>query len=178
MSPRPNTTLVERLRGYQVRKRLIFAFAVVLAALIGTGASAREYTVGKIRVLDPWTRATAAAGANAAGFVTITNDGTTPDRLVGAECPVAASTTIHASRDDNGVMTMRPVGGVDIAPGETVKLAPGGLHLMLMETNRPLVHHDWVRCKLEFRNAGTIEVPFLVRAAGAIEPLMGPIESE
>jgi Copper chaperone PCu(A)C len=35
---------------------------------------------------------------------------------------------------NNGVMTMRPLDkGLAIEPGKTVKLAPGGYHLMMMD---------------------------------------------
>ena len=39
---------------------------------------------------------------------------------------------------NNGVMTMRPLDkGLTIEPGKTVKLAPGGYHLMLMDLKKP-----------------------------------------
>ncbi len=39
---------------------------------------------------------------------------------------------------NNGVMTMRPLDkGLLIDPGKTVKLAPGGSHLMLFDLKKP-----------------------------------------
>ncbi len=46
---------------------------------------------------------------------------------------------------NNGVMTMRPLDkGLAIEPGKTVKLAPGGYHLMLMDLKNPLKQGDKV----------------------------------
>lgn len=129
-----------------------------------------------MRITDPWTRANAAAGANAVGFMTLTNDGSKPDRLTAASCPVAKSTEIHSDTNVNGVMQMRPVDGVEIAPGQTVKLTPNGLHLMLMGTTQRLARGSAISCTLQFQNAGPIDIELTVRSAGATEPLMGPME--
>ncbi len=139
-----------------------------LWATIALPASAREYDAGSVRIFDPWTRATATAGADAVGFLTITNEGAKPERLIGAACPVAAVTTIRSRTDS--------LGGVDIAPGETVKLTPGGLHLVLGGTKQRLARGDTIACRLQFRGAGAIDVQLLVRSAHATEPLMGPMD--
>ncbi len=155
--------------------RTLVASAVLAAWFCGP-VLAREYAVGSIRVLDPWTRATAAAGSSAVGFLTITNDGAKPERLTGADCPIAASTAIQSTTNAMGVMHVHPVSGVDIAPGGTVKLRPGGLHLTLAGTKHRLARGDTITCRLRFRDAGKVDVQLLIRGANAIEPLMGPIE--
>ena len=54
---------------------------------------------------------------------------------------------------NNGVMTMRPLDkGLPIEPGKTVKLAPGGYHLMLMDLKTPLKQGDKVPLTLEFED--------------------------
>jgi len=108
--------------------------------------------------------------------MSISNEGSVPDRLVSAVCPVATSTELHADTNVNGVMRMRPITDIPIAPGQTVKLTPGGMHLMLMGTNKRLVRGSTIACTLTFQNAGPVDIELLVRSAGATETLMGPME--
>ena len=66
---------------------------------------------------------------------------------------------------NNGVMTMRPLDkGLSIEPGKTVKLAPGGYHLMLLDLKSPLKQGDKLPVTLEFEKAGKVSA--LVRCAG------------
>lgn len=141
----------------------------MLAGVAGP-VSAREFQAGSVRVVDPWTRA-APAGADGVGFLTVTNDGPGTARLTGAGCPAAAATSIEDAPAGN--TTASPsLAGIDIPPGETVKLMPRGLHLSLHDLKQRLVRGDMMTCRLAFGGA-KVEVPFLVRSAKAVEPLMG-----
>jgi copper(I)-binding protein len=72
----------------------------------------------------------------------------------------------------DGVMTMRPVDdGLVIAPGKTVKLAPGGYHLMLVGLKWQLRQGEKVAITLEFERAGPVGVPVEVEGVGARGPL-------
>ena len=72
---------------------------------------------------------------------------------------------------DNGVMKMRPVeGGLEIKPGQTVTLKPGGLHVMLVELKHPLEQGKAAEATLQFEKAGTVKVAFPVLALGAPTP--------
>jgi copper(I)-binding protein len=95
-------------------------------------AFAGERRAGGVEVGHPWTRP-AQPGMNGVGYLTLTNIGAKPIRLVAIASPAAQSVTIHQSSMTNGVASMRPVtGGLTIAPGSKVEFAPGGYHLMLM----------------------------------------------
>jgi copper(I)-binding protein len=54
---------------------------------------------------------------------------------------------------EGGVMKMYPVDGVDLPAGKTVKLAPGGYHVMLMGLNAPLQAGRSIPVKLTFELA-------------------------
>jgi copper(I)-binding protein len=72
---------------------------------------------------------------------------------------------------DNGVMKMRPVeGGLEIKPGETVTLKPGGYHLMLVDIKHPLEAGKVATATLQLEKAGTIKVDFPVVPIGAPAP--------
>jgi periplasmic copper chaperone A len=73
---------------------------------------------------------------------------------------------------NNGVMTMRPLdGGLTIDPGKTVKLAPGGYHLMMFDLKAPLKQGDTVPVTLEFEKAGKVKLSLDVQGIGAQGPM-------
>jgi periplasmic copper chaperone A len=56
--------------------------AFVLAQLSVAPSLAAEYDVGSIHIAQPWSRATPKGATTGAGYMTITNRGTTPDRVI------------------------------------------------------------------------------------------------
>ena len=75
---------------------------------------------------------------------------------------------------NNGVMTMRPLDkGLAIEPGKTVKLAPGGYHLMMLDLKGPFKQGDKVPVTLEFEKAGKVTVSLDVQGVGAQAPAGG-----
>ena len=71
----------------------------------------------------------------------------------------------------DGVMTMRPLdNGLTIDPGKTVKLAPGGYHLMMFDLKNPLKQGDTVPVTLKFEKAGEVKVSLAVQGIGAQAP--------
>lgn len=93
----------------------------------------------------------------------ITNKGATPDRLIGGSAPIAGRLEIHASALDHGVMRMRRLSdGIEILPGETVELEPGGKHLMLADLVAPVRKGEPFKATLLFEKSGPLEVEFFV----------------
>ncbi len=103
--------------------------------------------------------------------MTIKNNGPAADRLIGGSTDAAAKVEVHEMATKDGVMTMREIeGGLPIAPGATVKLAPGGFHLMLVDVKKPLKQGDTVAVTLNFEKAGKKEVKLSVLGVGAKGP--------
>jgi hypothetical protein len=101
------------------------------------------------------------------GFLTITNEGASADRLLAASSPNAGMVEIHTMEVVNDVMTMRPVeGGVEIPAGGTVELKPGGMHLMFMAVTEPFKQGGQVPLSLEFERAGKVELTLPVVGLG------------
>ena len=147
----------------------LFAIALILTAFTADGSQAHEYNVGSLKIGHPWARATPKGASVAGGYLTITNTGTTPDRLVGGTAAFAGRLEIHQMSEQGGVMKMRHLPkGIEIKPGETVELKPGSFHVMFMDLKRPLVKDQKPRPKgtLVFEKAGTIEVEYAVEAVG------------
>ena len=67
-------------------------------------------------------------------------------------------------RVDGDVMRMKPVeGGLEIGPGATVELKPGGYHLMFMDLKQPLKEGETIKGTLVFEKAGSVAVEYAVR---------------
>ena len=137
-------------------------------SLAAAAAHARDYKVGSLDIADPWSRATPKGASVAAGYMKITNTGTTPDRLISGSSDVAPTFEVHEMTMDNGVAKMRPVkGGLEIKPGETVELKPDSFHVMFVGLKKPLTAGDHIKAALVFEKAGTVNVEYDVRAMGA-----------
>jgi hypothetical protein len=142
-----------------------------LFSLLGGPAQAQEVKAGDLVITQPWSRATPGGAKIAGGYLTIENKGAAPDRLVGVAGDVAGKVEIHEMAMNNGVMTMRPLDkGLAIEPGKTVKLAPGGYHLMLMDLKTPLKQGDKVPLTLEFEKGGKVALSLDVQGVGAQAP--------
>ncbi len=96
-------------------------------------------TAGTLQIMDARLRATPPNARVAAGYMNVRNAGADADRLIGGTADFADKVEIHEMSMEGGVMKMRPLSnGLEIAPGETVELAPGGYHLMLTGLNAAL----------------------------------------
>jgi copper(I)-binding protein len=144
---------------------------LTLAQFAAVPAQAADYDVGSIHISQPWSRATPKGAASAAGYMTITNNGTTPDRVSCVSSEASAQCQIHSMTMEDGVMKMRPIeGGLEILPGQTITLAPGGFHMMLVDLKHPLEAGQTMKATLKFDHAGTIDVGYPIAAIGAPAP--------
>jgi len=148
--------------------KLALLVAAALACL-AVPAQAADVTVGSLTVSSAWTRATPKGAPVGAGYLTITNKGTAPDRLVDGSSDASARFEIHEMTMDNGVMRMRPMGqGLEIKPGETAVLKPGGNHVMFVGLRSQLMQGQHIKATLTFEKAGKVDVDFTVQGIGAM----------
>ncbi|ARQ02810.1 DUF1775 domain-containing protein [Pseudorhodoplanes sinuspersici] len=152
---------------------------VILAQHKGHGAgaapaAANVYKVGSITIEAPWSRATPGGAKVAGGYMKITNNGKEPDRLIGGSVPVAGRFEIHEMATEGGVMTMRELPkGLEIKPGQTVELTPGGYHIMFQELKSGLKQGQTVKGTLVFEKAGKVDVEYRVGPIGGGAPSGG-----
>ncbi|MDZ4136239.1 MAG: copper chaperone PCu(A)C, partial [Paracoccaceae bacterium] len=107
-----------------------------------------------------------ASAKSAAGYMAISNEATTPDRLIGVEAGFAAKATLHTSDvTTDGIARMVPLDGIDIPADDTVVLEPGELHIMFMGLNRSLAVGDMLPVTLIFQNGGRLDMEFMVDPA-------------
>jgi len=143
---------------------------LVAIAFLGWASStyAEEVTVGNLKISTAWARATPKGASVGGAYMTITNTGNVPDRLLGGSSDASSRFEIHEMSMENGVMKMRPLGkGLEIKPGQTVEFKPGGYHLMFVGLKAQFEEGQHVKATLEFEKAGSVAVEFAVRGIGA-----------
>ena len=159
------------LRGAAVGLAIVTIQFTAAVTAVTPAAATDDYDVGAIHISQPWSRATAKGAATGAGYMTITNKGNAPDKVSCVSDDASALCEIHSMTMEGGVMKMRPVeGGLEIKPGESVMLKPGGYHVMFRELKHPLEQGAAVKATLRFEHAGTVEVDYPVLALGAAAP--------
>lgn len=144
------------------------ASLIALAAGLAPALAEDPATIGDLRLIRPWARATAGPARNGAAYLEILNTSSKPDRLTGVESTASASAHIHESVMEGGVMKMRALGTLDIPAGGSVIFKPRGLHIMLMNLKAPLRQGEILTLTLSFQNAGSIRIPFRIGPPGAM----------
>lgn len=153
-----------------VAAAMLFTAPVLLADDTHTHADA-SVMAGSLTLTGAFTRATLPAARVGGGFLSITNHGDESDRLVSATSPATPMVQLHEMRMDGDVMKMRQMkDGIEIPAGETVTLAPGGLHLMFMKMTTPFVEGEEVPVTLGFEKAGTVDIMLQVGGMAARTP--------
>jgi periplasmic copper chaperone A len=149
-------------------KLIVSIVTLALVILASPSVYAGDVTAGSLKLSAAWARATPKGAPVGGGYLTITNNGTAPDRLIGGSSDTATRFEIHNMSMDHGVMKMRPVeAGIEIKPGQTVELKPGGYHVMFVGLKKPFEQGDHVKATLKFEKAGDVTVDFAVEGIGA-----------
>lgn len=148
------------------------ASALLLAILTALPYAALAQSTGAqqagITVDGAWARASVGAMPDGVAYVHIVNTGGAADRLLGLSTPVAAKAELHETKTSNGMMTMRPVGPLPVAPAESIEFMPGGLHIMLVGLKHPLKQGETFPLTLSFEHAGAVQATVTVARANAM----------
>jgi copper(I)-binding protein len=147
----------------------------IIAYFISATAMATDYKAGSLAISSPWSRATQKGSQTAIGYMTIKNNGTTPDRLIGGSIDVAANFELHSMVMENGIAKMRELKDMEIGPGQTIEFRPGGSHVMFVDLKHPLSKGEHVKGTIIFEHAGTVQIEYSVEGIGAQH---GPMEME
>jgi periplasmic copper chaperone A len=143
--------------------------AVILLPVQNTFA--QETSAGSISIEHAWSRATPQGAQVAAGYLTIRNNGSIPDRLVSATAEIAGETEVHQMSMTDGVMQMRQVtDGLPVPAKSSVVLEPNSYHLMFLGLKRQPKEGEQFSGTLTFEKAGAIDVTFDVEGIGATAP--------
>jgi len=138
--------------------------AVVLTLLLAATPAGANAAERGVEVRQAVVRATFGHAPTTAAYMTLTNLGDAPDRLLSASCDCASQVEAHLSQQNGGMMSMAPAGPVPIPPHGVVTFRPGGLHLMLTGLKTRLVPGGRQPITLVFERAGRIQVMFEIKA--------------
>lgn len=148
----------------------VLAGNIVLAASSdnSTGHASMKphsYTVVDLVITNVRAGATPPKAPVAGGYMTIRNNGSEPDFLIGGQAGFSGDVQVHEMKMDGDVMKMRELAdGLEIPAGGEVILKPGGYHVMFMKLSEPLAEGDKRKATLTFRSAGSVEVEFDVKS--------------
>jgi len=142
-----------------------FLRPLILTLAWAGAAAAQAQTAGALKVQQPWARVTVVGQQAGGAFLTIQNTGSTADKLLGASTPAAQRVELHTMTMDGDVMKMREVPAIELPAGQTVRLQPGGQHLMLMGLKAPLQRGQKLPLTLKFEKAGELSVELSVDTA-------------
>ena len=135
-------------------------------ACIGALTLSAATAYAEVTVSDAWVKATRPAQKVGAAYMTLESpqDAT----LVKIESPAAGTVEIHSMTMNDGIMKMRRLEDLPLPAGESVKLAPGGFHLMLFDLAKPMQAGETVPFTLHFKdsagNLSTVQTQAPVKA--------------
>ena len=161
------TNSLRRLGAAPMTAALLIAGAMIAGVMPVSGALA-----GDIEIENPWARASAGMAGAGAAFMDIKNTGAA-DRVVGASAGVSKSVELHTHIRDGDVMKMRRVDAIDVPADGVAHLQPGGLHVMFIGLEAPLVEGESFPLTLTFENAGEVTVEVEVKGAGDMGAMPG-----
>lgn len=145
--------------------RVLPVVTVAAAAVTGLGIACTTSAappIERIAVRSGWARI-ADSGATSGAYLEIANNDTVATTLVGVTASDAAAAEVHESMQQDGMAHMMPRTDVRIAAGDVLTMAPGGVHVMLINLRRALVIGDSVRLRLIFSDSTSMSVTAPVR---------------
>lgn len=148
------------MHGSRRRRAWIWS---ALFAVVGSTAQAE----GKLGVTDAWIRAAPPGATMLAGYATLSNTGDAPVSILTVQSDAFRMTSLHETVVQEGVSKMRELHRVDIAPGATVALAPGGKHLMLMQPRHDVAPGEKVEVRFLLADGQRVTTYFEVIAPDA-----------
>lgn len=144
--------------------RTLLAATLFATPLLATPALAHEFKAGELTIGHPYSFEVPSSARAAAGYLTVTNAGSAPDRLIAVEAKVG-NPMVHLSEEKDGVARMTHVEAVEIAPGQTVTFAPGGYHIMFTGlSGTSWTAGEKIPATLVFEKTGKVPVVFNVEA--------------
>jgi copper(I)-binding protein len=141
--------------------------AAIVAVAASTGVAPPARAEGKLTVYDAWIRMAPPGVSMMAGYATLKNEGDAPIKVLTVQSDAFRQSSIHETVVERGVSKMRELPRVDMAPGATVEMKPGGAHLMLMEPRHPILVGDKVHMVFLLADGTRVETYFDVLAPDA-----------
>jgi len=141
---------------FPMRRRSVLFLLAVLASQTATAA-------GRLEIRGAWIRTAPPSAMMLAGYATLHNGGDAPLTVTGASSDAFGDVSLHESIEVDGVARMKALGEIEIAPGASVVLAPGGKHLMLMRPKQEIKTGESIKIRVETKSGESASADFVVR---------------
>ncbi|SNZ14059.1 copper chaperone PCu(A)C [Hydrogenobacter hydrogenophilus] len=122
--------------------------------VLAVGLAGIVYAQPKIEIKNAWVREVPPVSSMSAAYMIIENKGDQPDKLLSASTSIAKVVEIHKTVGGK----MRRVKALEIPPGKSVELKPGGYHLMLINLVQKPKEGQKVELTLKFEKSGEVKV--------------------
>ena len=155
----------------RVQSGILFLFLTILFAFPAAAEKQQKPVSGEIEIKGAWARAS--VSKNGAAYLTIQNHGDKTHLLIGAETPLAKKVEIHTHTMDEQIVRMRKTDRIGIAPNKSIKMAPGGIHLMLLNLERNLQQGEEFPLVVKFQSIDPINIKVKVEGVGAMHGSSG-----
>lgn len=144
-----------------LKKTLLMA-ALLLPAVF---AQAHEYKAGSLLIEHPWSMQLPPNAPSVAAYFVIDNQGTSADRLLSADTPIAGQAQLHEHVQVDGLMKMRQLPSVEVPAGAKVSFSPMAYHVMLLDLKdrSQLVEGKSFPLVLHFEKAGDVQVKVVIQ---------------
>lgn len=141
------------------------ALLPLVAAIAATtgGACAAPKAPCAPMLESAWIRAAPPGSTLLAGYAVLRNACAVPVTVVGADSPDFASVSLHQTMDTGGVSHMHAAGPLAVTAKSSLRLAPGGTHLMLMDPAKALPEGASARIGLVLADGRKVAADFPVR---------------
>lgn len=138
-----------------------FRNVLAVTLMVATGFAHAE---GKLSVYDAWVRAAPPDSRVMAGYATLKNTGDAPIKILTVQSDAFRGSSIHETVVERGISRMRELPRLDLDPGATIEMKPGGRHLMLSEPRHPIVVGDKIDMVFLLADGTRVETYFDVVA--------------
>lgn len=136
---------------------------------LGALSSCQKAEPDALQVRDAWVRLAAVPDRPAAAYFKLVG-GEAPDRLTGLDSPKVARVELHAGGMEGGMMTMKPMSGVDVPARGQIAFAPGGDHAMLFGVDPSIRPGSALPLIFRFTSGKALTANAKIYAAGDTAP--------
>ncbi|HET9033072.1 MAG TPA: copper chaperone PCu(A)C [Dokdonella sp.] len=127
------------------------------------------HAASQVGVSGAWIPQAPPGASMMAGYLTLKNEGDTPVSILAAQSDRFRSVSLHQTVIEEGVSRMRELHLIEMVPGQEVKFAPGGMHLMLMEPRKLVAPGDRIEITFLLSDGQRVPAIFEVQAADSAD---------
>ncbi len=137
--------------------------SLLLLSALATGQTA--LAAGRLEIEGAWIRTAPPGAMMLAGYATLRNTGDAPLTVAAASSEAFGDVSLHESVEVDGVARMKALGAIEIAPGASAVLTPGGKHLMLMHPKHEIKAGESIKIRMTTKSGEEAGADFVVRDA-------------